>query len=84
VTSQQLQGQLQAQNIVDNGNYIKDKHNMKTTGIYNSITFLFICILTQQLKGQLQSEHEWKKETNTHKAQNKEIYNIWVMMMVLK
>jgi hypothetical protein len=31
VPSQQLQGQLQTQHSVDNGNYIKEKHNMKTT-----------------------------------------------------
>jgi hypothetical protein len=30
VPSQQLQGQLQTQHSVDTGNYIKDKHNMKT------------------------------------------------------
>jgi hypothetical protein len=36
VPSQQLQGQLQTQHSVDTGNYIKDKHNMKTTAIYNN------------------------------------------------
>jgi hypothetical protein len=38
-------------------------------------------MLTQQLKGELQSEHEWKKETNTHKVENKAIYDIWVMII---
>jgi hypothetical protein len=32
----------------------------------NSIHFLFICILVHQPKGQLQGEHEWKKETPTN------------------
>jgi hypothetical protein len=41
-------------------------------------------MLTQQSKGKLQSEHEWKKETNTHKVQNKATYNVWVMMMIMK
>jgi hypothetical protein len=36
VPSQQLQGQLQTQHSVDTGNYIKDKHNMKTTATYNN------------------------------------------------
>jgi hypothetical protein len=30
VPSQQLQGQLQTQHSVDTGNYIKDKHNIRT------------------------------------------------------
>jgi hypothetical protein len=30
----------------------------------NSVQFLFICMLTQQPKGQVQSEHEWKEERN--------------------
>jgi hypothetical protein len=40
-------------------------------------------MLTQQTKDQLQSEHEWKKQTHT-KYKDKEIYNIWVMTMVIK
>jgi hypothetical protein len=36
-------------------------------------------MVTQQPKGQLQSEHEWKKETHT-KYKNEAIYNIWVMI----
>jgi hypothetical protein len=40
------------------------------------IKFLFICLLTQQPKNQLRSEHKAKKETNTYKVQNKAIYNI--------
>jgi hypothetical protein len=48
----------------------------------NSVQFLFICVLTQQLKSQLQSEHEWKKQTNKNKVQNKAIYIVWVMMMI--
>jgi hypothetical protein len=35
----------------------------------NSIQFLFICMLTQQPKGQLQSEHEWKKQTQKVRRQ---------------
>jgi hypothetical protein len=31
VPSQQLQGHLQTQHSVDTGNYIRDKHNIKTT-----------------------------------------------------
>jgi hypothetical protein len=38
-------------------------------------------MLPQQSKGQLQSEHEWKKQTHTHKVQSKAIYNTWVMMI---
>jgi cyclophilin family peptidyl-prolyl cis-trans isomerase len=34
VTGQQPQGQLQTQHSVDTGNYIKDKHNIKTTTNY--------------------------------------------------
>jgi hypothetical protein len=86
VPSQQPQGQLQTQHSADTGSYIKDKHNMNTTAIYtsnNSIQFLFICMLTQQPKGQLQSKHEWKKQTHT-KYKDKAIYNIWVMMTVIK
>jgi hypothetical protein len=47
----------------------------------NSIQFLFIYVLTQQPNGQLQSKHEWKKRRNTHKVENKAIYNIWVMII---
>jgi hypothetical protein len=36
VPSQQLQAQLQTQHSVDTGNYIKDKHNIKTTATYNN------------------------------------------------
>jgi hypothetical protein len=43
---------------------------------------LFISVLTPQAQGQLQSEHEWKKEANAYKAQNKAIYSIAVMMMM--
>jgi hypothetical protein len=38
-------------------------------------------MLTQQLKGQLQSENEWKKKA--HKIQNKVSYNIWVKMIII-
>lgn len=38
---------------------------------------MFICMLPQQPKSQLQNEHEWKKG---HKTQNKAVYNIWVMI----
>jgi hypothetical protein len=32
----------------------------------NDLTkFLFICVLSQKLKGQLRSDHEWNKETRT-------------------
>jgi hypothetical protein len=34
------------------------------------IQFLFICLLTQQPKGQLQSEHERKKQTHTSVQQS--------------
>jgi hypothetical protein len=34
VLSQQPQGQLQTQHSVDTGNYIMDKHNLKTTTNY--------------------------------------------------
>jgi hypothetical protein len=47
----------------------------------NSIQFLSICMLTQQSKGQLQSEHERKKQTHI-KYKDKAIYNICVMMMI--
>jgi hypothetical protein len=40
-------------------------------------------MLTQQPKGQLQSEHEWKKQTHIM-YRDKAIYNIWVIMMVIK
>jgi hypothetical protein len=40
-------------------------------------------MLTQQPKGRLQGEHEWKKQTHT-KCKNKTIYNICVMIMVIK
>jgi hypothetical protein len=30
-------------------------------------------MLTQQPKGQVQSEHEWKKQAHTHKVQKKKI-----------
>jgi hypothetical protein len=33
VPSQQLQGQLQTRRSVDTGNYIKDKHNIKSRQI---------------------------------------------------
>jgi hypothetical protein len=39
-------------------------------------------MLTPQPKGQLQSEHEWRKETNAHKVQKKAINNIWVMIIL--
>jgi hypothetical protein len=49
---------------------------------YNSSKFLiFIFVLTEQPNDQLQSEQEWT-ERNSHKVQNKAIYNIWVMMMI--
>jgi hypothetical protein len=40
-------------------------------------------MLTQQPKGQLQSEHEWKKQTHT-KYKDKAIYNSWVMVVIKK
>jgi hypothetical protein len=42
------------------------------------IQFLFVCVLTQQPRGQLQSEHEWKRDADT---KYKAIYNIRVMMI---
>jgi hypothetical protein len=36
VPSQQPQGQLQTQHSVYTGNYIKDKHNVKSTVTYNN------------------------------------------------
>jgi hypothetical protein len=48
----------------------------------NTIKFLFICVLTQQAKGQFQNGQEWKKETDTHKVQNQALYNIWVMIII--
>jgi predicted metal-binding protein len=44
------------------------------------ILFLFICVLTQQPKCQLQSEHEWwnKQLIESRKYAN---YNIWVMII---
>jgi hypothetical protein len=39
-------------------------------------------MLTQEPKGQLQSEHEWKKQAHT-KYKDKAIYNICVMIMVI-
>jgi hypothetical protein len=42
-------------------------------------------MLTQQPKGQLQSEHEWKKQTHTkYKDEAIYLYSIRVMMMVIK
>jgi hypothetical protein len=40
VPSQQLQGQLQAQHSVDTGNYIMDRHNMKTTTMEEENTLI--------------------------------------------
>jgi hypothetical protein len=40
-------------------------------------------MLTQEPKGQLQIEHEWKKETTT-KYKNEAIDNIWVIIMAIK
>jgi accessory gene regulator protein AgrB len=40
---------------------------------------LFIYVPTQQPKGQLQSEQEWKKHTEYKTA----IYNIWVVMIAI-
>jgi hypothetical protein len=37
--SQQPQGQLQTQHSVDTGNYIKDKHNIKTRGELQASTW---------------------------------------------
>jgi hypothetical protein len=42
VQCQQLQSQLQKQHSVDTGNYIKDKHNIKTTATYNNSIQCFI------------------------------------------
>jgi hypothetical protein len=56
--------------------------NLDTKVFNNSIHFLFICVLTQQPRGQLQSEYEWNKERKEHKSQNKTIYNIWVMLII--
>jgi hypothetical protein len=41
-------------------------------------------MLTQQPKGQLQNEDEWKKETDIHKVQNKAMYNILEMTIIIK
>jgi hypothetical protein len=48
---------------VNNNNYNDAAAATTTTDI--SIQFLFICVPTQQPKGQLRSEHEWKK-VNKH------------------
>jgi hypothetical protein len=40
-------------------------------------------MLTEQPKGQLQSDHEGEKQTHT-KYKDKAIYNIWVMMTAIK
>jgi archaellum biogenesis protein FlaJ (TadC family) len=40
-------------------------------------------MLTQQPKDQLQSEHEWKNQRYT-KYKDEAIYNIWIMMMVIR
>jgi hypothetical protein len=37
VPSQQLQGQLQTQHSVDTGNYIMDKHNIKSKTNYRRV-----------------------------------------------
>jgi hypothetical protein len=42
----------------------------------NLIQFSCICMLIQQPKSRLQSEHEGEKQANTHKVANKALYNI--------
>jgi hypothetical protein len=64
VPSQQLQSQSQTQHSVDTGNYIKDRHNMKTTASYNnnSIEFFIINVPSQQLQSQSQTQHSVDKQ----------------------
>jgi hypothetical protein len=51
---------------------------------YNPIQFLFMCVPTQQPKGQLQSEHEQRKETKhtQTKYRNKDIYIIIIIIII--
>jgi hypothetical protein len=55
VPSQQLQGRLQTQHSVDTGNYIKDKHNIKSNTNYR-----------QELEGKHINTEKVNKKTNNN------------------
>jgi hypothetical protein len=65
-----IKGKESYNNIHDNDD---DDDDFDDNDNNNSIQFLFICVLTQQPKGQLQSEHKWKKR-NKHAQNTKQGY----------